>query len=140
MGGVYGVDAGHGGESQREHHLDGGDFWGRGDSIDPERKGFFAGMVAGREDDCVYFRAKRRRASVFAFDGRRRAASSDETFDGRGFGDLVAGWEMDCVYLGRISGMQGRRMQQKEGRREGKKQSQGARGGGAALSPLDTLE
>src|SRR5215475_14422399 len=101
---VHRDDAGHGCESECEQRLDGGNVGRRRDSIDTERERFFAGVVPGWEGDRVYFDAERGRASVFVVDGRRRAEGADETFDGSGSGDLVAGWEDDCIYIRRVSG------------------------------------
>src|SRR5215470_2375653 len=105
MGGVHSGRAGYGDQSQCEQHLARADGGRRGDSIDAEREGFLAGVVAGGKDDCVYFVAEWRFTSVFAFDGWGRSSPIDKTLDGRGFGNLVAGREDNCVYIGRLSGM-----------------------------------
>src|SRR5215813_5944982 len=114
MGGVHGGGAGHGCESQCEQYLAGADEWGRGVSIDAEREGFVAGVVAGWKDDRVYIGTGRRIASLFAVNGRRRAATADEPVHGSRFSEVVAGRKMDCVYFGRVSGVQGRRLQQEK--------------------------
>src|SRR6267142_6822193 len=107
MGGVHDGGAGHGGEPEREQHLAGGNVWWRSNSTDAERERFVSSVVAGWKDDRVCFGAERRFAGVFAFDGRRRAASADEAFDGRGSSEVVSGRKDDCVNIRRVSGMQG---------------------------------
>src|SRR5258708_15215675 len=97
-------------------------------------------MVAGRKDARVSLLARRRIASLFALDGRRRSASADETLDRRGHREVVAGRKDDCVYFFRLSRLQRRRLQQQARRRKGKEQSEGTRGGASSLPPLDALE
>src|SRR5712692_1855863 len=105
MGGVYRFDARLGGEPRSEQHL--GDLHGgrRGYAIDAERARFFAGVVARRENARVSFFTRRRIAGVSAFDGGRRGARVDEILDWRGYGEMVAGREDDCIYVFRVSGL-----------------------------------
>src|SRR5437879_9482517 len=110
MGGVYGHHAGHGCKPRREQHLGGSHRRRDGDAIDAERARLFAGVVAGREDAGVSFLAQRRIASVFALDGWRRSTRANETLDRRGYGEVVAGWKDDRLYIFGLSRLRGRRV------------------------------
>jgi dipeptidyl aminopeptidase/acylaminoacyl peptidase len=69
-----------------------------------------------------------------------RSEAVDASFDGRGHREMVTGRKDDCVYIGSLSGLQRRCVQQRAGRRKRKRQSEGTRRGASSLPALDALE
>src|SRR5581483_1499038 len=122
-----------------EQHLDRADRGRRSAADDTEREGFFTGMVTGRQDNCVFVVEERGFAGVPAFHGRRRSARTDPYFHGRGYGEMVARRKDDCVHLVCLSRLQGRRLQQEEGRSQREGQGEGAGVRTTAVPSLDAL-
>src|SRR6267378_3445009 len=106
MGGVRGGNSGHERQSKREQYLDCSDGGRRGRSAYAERTRYFAGVVARRKDACVLVITRWEFAGVRAIDGRWRGARGDASLDWRGYGEVVAGREDDCVYVVGVSGLQ----------------------------------